>query len=369
LSFFVIGGVDPGTNPFTGYFLEDPGFTYSGQPIPSYLSLEEKRRLDRVYFPRTRTDLLGYDMLVMVDARIGHLSTVRLADLEYALREAGMPAFTTFGLAWESDWVPTVLYGLVPVSTYERYQHRPYRVRFRRERDPVFLPFVDLGVERIVGGSYHVMAPRPGSVTWADMVPLDLPFLVSWRPGGESPGLVWTLTGAFDAAWWGSGGSWGARGRNPYAIDLATNLVFYSVGRETVRDIHGRREARHLISGFQAEKLLVLSMMEWADTFGADVTPLLGSIRGLEERVDLAVGHYLAQEYGAAIDVMDEVYIDVREISVDAVELKDGALVWIFISEWLVVTSVAVISGYIVWSLMVRRRLYREAESTRLGVD
>jgi hypothetical protein len=368
ISFFVIGGVDPNTNPLTGYFIEDPTFTYSGQPIPSFLTLEEKHRLDRLYYPRTRQALLqNYDMLIMVDARIGHLLTSRLGDLDYAFREAGMPAFTTFGMAWDSDWVPTTLYDLVPISTYEKYQHSPYHVFFRRERDPIFLPFVDLGMERIAGGSYHVMTLKPGALVWAEMVPLGLPFLVSWRPGGGDAGLIWTLPGAFDAAWWGSGGGWGIRGSNPYAIDLATNLIFYSLGRDTIKDIQARRQARLAVSSFQSQKLLVLSMMEWADRLGADVSEVFEALRGLERRANVAVSSFLEQDYPLTISYMNDIFDEVKEITKNAVVLKDRALLWIYVSEWFVVTSAGMIAGYVLWALMVGRGLYRDVGSTRLA--
>ena len=138
----------------------------------------------------------------MVDARLGHLLARQLHDLDYVFREAKMTAFTTFGLSWNSDWEPTILYDLVPISVYDRYQHRPYHVEFRRDREPMFTPFVELEVEKIMGRSFRVMVTRPGAMIWADMVPPDLPFLVSWRPGGGDPGLVWTLTGASDGEWW-----------------------------------------------------------------------------------------------------------------------------------------------------------------------
>jgi hypothetical protein len=45
---------------------------------------------------------------------------------------------------------------------------------------------------------------------------------------------------------------------------------------------------------------------------------------------------------------------------------KDTALLWIYISEWMVTTAVALISGTILWWLMVRRELYREVTTTQL---
>jgi hypothetical protein len=367
ISFFVVGGVDPATNPLTGYFMQDPQFEYTGEPVASYFTLEQKRRLDRLYYPRTRQILLdSYDMLILVDARLGHLPTSKLHDLDYAFREARMPAFTTFGLSWNSDWLPTILYDLVPVSVYENYQHRPYHLVFRRERDPVFTPFVELGMEKVMGGSYHVMATRQGSVVWADMVPMDLPFLVSWRPGGGNPGVIWTLSGAFDAAWWGAGGSWGDRGKNPFAIDFATNLIFYSLDRPLISDIQARREARLLLSSFQIQKLLILSVMDWADGLGANVGSVLRDLSELEISVQDATEVYLVEEYGSTILKMESVGREVERITGDAVRLKNEAMFWIFVSEWLVVTSVGILAGFVVWSLMIRRRLYRAVATTRL---
>jgi hypothetical protein len=39
---------------------------------------------------------------------------------------------------------------------------------------------------------------------------------------------------------------------------------------------------------------------------------------------------------------------------------------WVYIIEWFVAVSTLFISGFILWTLMVRRRLYREIDATRL---
>ena len=83
ICFFVYGGVGPAGNPFMSALMVDPVFAYSAEPVGSMHTLEEKRRRDRLYFPRTRRDLVeGYDMMILVDARLGHLTTERLADLD-----------------------------------------------------------------------------------------------------------------------------------------------------------------------------------------------------------------------------------------------------------------------------------------------
>ena len=47
-----------------------------------------------------------------------------------------------------------------------------------------------------------------------------------------------------------------------------------------------------------------------------------------------------------------------------AVKLKDRALLWIYIIEWLAILATAMICGSVLWALMIRRRLYREVQAT-----
>jgi hypothetical protein len=49
-----------------------------------------------------------------------------------------------------------------------------------------------------------------------------------------------------------------------------------------------------------------------------------------------------------------------------ALRLKDRALQWIHGIEWAVLAGTSVLVSSLIWALMVRRRLYREARSTRL---
>jgi hypothetical protein len=41
-------------------------------------------------------------------------------------------------------------------------------------------------------------------------------------------------------------------------------------------------------------------------------------------------------------------------------------MMWIWLVQWLVVTATLMISGTFLWAMMIRRRLYREMETTRL---
>jgi len=363
VSCFLIGETHPSLNPLTGYFAEDPLFRYSLERIPSGLTDPQRQRLDRLYYPRTRKMLLeSYDILFFSDARIQHFTSTQFHDLDYAFREAGMPSFWSFGPAYGMAIENNILSEALPISSYDGYYHRPWRVVFRREKDPVFLPFISLGMENVPGEAYARMKPREGAIVWADMDPLDLPWMVSWRPG-ENGGLTWVNADELNLYWWGLEAS--VRGCNPYAIDMVTNLVLYSLGRPLVTDILARRDARQRISAFMAQKSTVLSMLEWADLFGANTLPLSGSLVQLDSIVETATGEYLGQEYAASISRMEQVAEGLAEVSTRAVRLKDEALFWVYASEWSAVTSTGIITSVVLWSLMVRRRMYRAVGVTR----
>ena len=368
ISCFILGKVHASLCPVTGYFEEDPLFMYSLEPIPSGLSDEERRKYDRLYYPRTRSILLEtYDILFFSDARIQHFTPRQYHDLDSCFREAGLPSVWSFGPAYGQAIENSILSDVLPVSDHNGHYHKNWRVVFRPQQDPVFDPFVELGMERVIGDGYAYVKPRHGSIVWGDMQPLDTPFLVSWRPGGSKGGHTWVFADEYNVLWWGL--SSGSRGNNPFAIELVTNLVLYSVDMPLISDIHSRREGRRLISTFRAQKLLVISMMEWADNFGANVLELSDRLRILEDEVEDALVSYLEQDYSACITRMQSTETGIMEITAEAVELKDEALLWVYVSEWLVVTSAAMLAGFLVWSLMVRRRLYRSVGRTRMHVQ
>ena len=304
----------------------------------------------------------NYVIMVFHDARMEHFLTKQIHDLDYAFREAGMTALSAYSLSWDSAWLPTVLYDVAPLSDYDEHHHfMGYNVEFRQERDPVCLPFIELGMEKVIGNQFDVMVPKQGSLVWADMKPNNLPFMVSWRPGGKNAGMQWAWPNNF-GQWWGVGNPM----YNPYAIDLCTNIILYSLDRPLIKDLHARREARGLLTSFQAQKILILSMMEWADKFGANIFLLSGRLTDLEAEAEEAIEYYIAQDYGSTISFMESMSSRISEMGEEAIRLKDEALFWVFVSEWLAVTSTGIVAGFVVCSLMVRRRMYKAVEATRL---
>ncbi len=360
---FLLGSVLRGICPLPEYFSEDPLFTYESDPQQAGLSLEERKRLDRLYFPRNKQTLITkFDMYFVYDPRLDHFTPRQFMDLYEASVEEGMPSLWAFGPSY-GYICQTILNDVLPISAYDGYYHKPWHVVFRRNLEPVFTPFIELGMERVPGEAYGRMQPRQGTVTWADMKPFDLPWMVSWRPGPKG-GLSWVCADEFNVVWWAL--TLETRGMNPYAIDLMTNLVLYSLNRPLISDIQLRRNARARLSSFRSEVIGILSMLEFADKFGANTIPLSKRIAELESDVQDARDRYLEQDYANSISLTEAASQTLAKIGTDAVRLKDQALFWVFVSEWLTVTAASLFGGAVVWTLMIRRKMYRAVKVTRV---
>ncbi len=351
-------------NPFTSLFMQDPLFHYSLFPLPTNIRLDEKRRLNRVYYPRTRKILTNnYQVMTFYDARVDYFTDRQFQDLADVFREDGMVSFTVHSLSWWI-WQNSVLLDVSPINDYKFRFESTWRVSFR-DRYPISQPFVELGIEKVTGWEYAILDVKQSAKIWADMVPQNTPWLVSWRPGDGNAGLQWVFGDKYDNLWWGKSGQ--ARDRNPYVLEFATNLILYSLDRDLISDIHARREAKRMLSIFRTRELLIISMLNWAENFGANTFSISMSLSELEEKFEEAVDRYLEQDYNAATTFMDELDNTVTEISARAERMKDQALFWVYLSEWLVVTSVAMVAGFLLWTLMVKRSLYRPVGGTRIS--
>jgi O-glycosyl hydrolase len=80
-----------------------------------------------------------------------------------------------------------------------------------------------------------------------------------------------------------------------------------------------------------------------------------------------AEADYLDMEYESAQERMEEALVLVSEAMDEATAAKDRALLWIYVSQWMATTAAAMVSGVVLWWLMVKRKLYREVKTTQLG--
>jgi len=123
---------------------------------------------------------------------------------------------------------------------------------------------------------------------------------------------------------------------------------------------------RTLLHDYHQQRALVVSLMEFIERFGANTATIqkaLGRIDEMKQQADRLYGN---QDYEAVLAQMDKISTELARIEQDGLRLKNRALFWIFVIQWLVVSGTLMICGYVLWSLMVKRRLYREVATTKL---
>ena len=112
---------------------------------------------------------------------------------------------------------------------------------------------------------------------------------------------------------------------------------------------------------------LFVSVLEFVEKFGADTGELYDELLAVDAGIFMdAKVAYMEGDYPDALS-MSKVGNEEIKVLVDrALEARERALLWIFVIEWLTVSGTSMISGFVLWTLMVRRRIYREVETTRL---
>jgi hypothetical protein len=118
---------------------------------------------------------------------------------------------------------------------------------------------------------------------------------------------------------------------------------------------------------YATHRPLTISMIDFVEKFGAGVSELNRDLGMIDETKAEADRLYMEQSYTESLDKLVEAQNMLGDISSRAMVFKERALLWIYIIEWFIVTGTLFLTGYILYSLMIKRRLYREVQITRLG--
>lgn len=381
-NFLLIGQVFPQDCPVAAWLDDEPSFEYviigtdpTGMAFTG-LTPELARKYVRLYFPRTKQELFDrYHFSVFPDANIKPFTSTQIEWMKEAFQENGMSGFITLGgdLAnhgrlYFSDWQSSVLHDVLPIRLTAEQDDGPgsFRIRILRDEPAVLSMFKPFGLEEHVAGGYATPLPREAATVWANAEPLSFggptPWLISWRPGPKG-GIFWVTADDLDHGWWWPFGL----NPNQYAQDVFLNIVFHSFGRPLPEDIELVHEVRTGFEIFRRSRLLILGTMELAEKFGANtykVEEAMVELNGLLER---ARDEYSSGEYQTSLGTLDDAAAEADRILGLAFKLKDEAMFYAYVIQWLVTSGTLLLSGSVLYSLMVRRRLYRDIESTRFG--
>jgi hypothetical protein len=332
----------------------------------------------RIYFPRSYQDLIEDEFMVYEHMFMEFFTPSQLQWMEEGIRSEGLGGFVTIGGVTHTSvdpnyaWINSGLNDAFPSMASEeiflkwrQYGSGPGKVKFSEDESlaPVLRMLIPLGVDGINQPILYYMAAKSGSKEWAKGLDgkEDPPFLISWRYGR---GETWSNSIGMGYSWWRLRDV--ARGGNPYALDVFVNMLLYSTGRELPVNIAQVHAARVALMNFQESKEWLLSMIDFADRFGANTARLWEDLGAVGEMRQNAEEVYLSQEYEESMEVLGEARDALNSVADHAIRLKNRALLWTYIIEWSVVSAALIISGEILYVLMIRRRLYRGVGLTRM---
>jgi len=326
----------------------------------------EVERAMRLYMPRTKQALVtGYDVIGLDDTTckafrqdlIQWMVDGCIDDGQGIFMAGGFESFWGWGFP---SWSNTVLDRVLPVDCDSHYILEDARNVLTDKEDEFMrsIPWDEYDQHSIFWG-YNVVMKRPEA--------RQLSYL-AYRDRTD-PGWVWWDVGEgrfFASACGFRGGSAGAgfiRWRS--YPDFVCNLVYFLAGLKPPSDINLLHAVRDRLRDILDERQVVSGTIDFVSRFGADTRNVDRKLSEAEAELKQARAYYvdldLEQSRAKADDVF-KLLEDAYELALDA---RDAALFWIFLTEWLVVTGTGLICGLALWTLMIRRKLFKEVKVTR----
>jgi hypothetical protein len=160
----------------------------------------------------------------------------------------------------------------------------------------------------------------------------------------------------------GSGEFW----RWKYHPDVTAHVIYFTARVPIPEDISLVHRIREMFGDYFYAHIYALSTLEFADKFGANIRPVEIELEHTTQAKTSVDQAFIDQEYEAVSDSLALLLDDLGEVVQEAIRVKDKAMVWIFAIEWLTVSGTSMLAGALLWTLMVKRRFYREVKETRL---
>jgi len=368
----LVMGMVYGNSMVEGYFREEPLIDCT--PIPcrdtTGLGMEKMIKFVRLYFPRTYEEMQTYGFIMFISPEY-YIFTAKQDMWMYQRIMEGAGGYndgsvfsiiTQIHTSWANSLTqqafPNDAPAVVARGNGGESPVQGYRVMINKEfADPVFTPFVKYKVEDITCNVGRFVIPRQGAgiLTWqVGNFPSfsKVPMIIAWN---YEKGRTITNGGFED--WF--------RRENPYGADMLVNLVLYATQRPLIEDVDVFHRIKVMFRQYSDRLEFLVTLKDFVDAFGANTQPIQEAIWGVEELGRRAKDLYLNQDFTGASQALEESFSKLDAAEVLARKVKNSALFWVYLSEWLITTATFFISGFVLWSLMVRRKMYRQVTSTK----
>jgi len=329
-------------------------------------SPKETARYVRISMPRTRERFLSdVDVLELFDFVPWVLEDYHIQWFHDAVKDYGagialveMGWYSYYGLSYTSNdpeaWMKTVLYEAYPVGLVLYKQNSGSAYLEIVQRTPVVsMP----GFEEVqLGGRAGLQVARSGSLVHARYKTGREPAIISMTYG---KGVTLTLPTGWDCM-----GDWQRDWK--YFVDFVLNHIYFVANQPVPEDPELAHGVRALLGSYIEQKSLTASFIDFIDRFGANTAPLERRLGEIEKAKKDAESLYLDSNYEGAKDAMTSVMEEFLKIEEDSVRIRKRALMWIYLTEWITVTGTSMLCSFVLWTLMVKKRLYREVTTTKL---
>ena len=330
------------------------------------MMLSESVRFTRLYLPRNYASLnSSYDVLIPNNISPRVIETRIIEFFRQGVEREGIGSyfvgFDYWGGTNDIDfWKALSFYDVLPCEIdTETYQY-PSDGKIYWDvltREPLFAVPADLdGVVMFVNRGGDIF-PRPGSVVHAVWSQRRTPSLVT---GGYGGGTTLQL----DQAW--NDFSVESMQEFRYFPDLVYNHLYFVAGVDSPQDVEFAHRTRELFIDVRARRTVTLSLLDFVEIFGANVEDVEDDLGRMDDERRGAERDYIAGDYEGASETLKDILDRYGLVEGRLAKIKANALIWIYVSEWLTVTGTGLLCGFTLWTLMVRRRLYRDVETTRL---
>ncbi len=362
---YYLGDCLPSTSPI-GYIGDDPAIDIMAVPATvhdGYFTYSEAQRALRLYLPRTYEELAGGALILLSDVRADTLPAKWLNWFSQSVEQDGLGlmmigGWLSFGGYSDSpSWDITSIGPILPVHLLDRQVKdvvwRPVVVSLE---DPLMTALPWESCPHF--GGYNVVMLKEGARLLAKTGDsAGNPFIVIMAAGaGRSFAFCTDWTPGWGAAFM----EW------DFYADFTVYSVYCACGKEVPQDLSLMHMIRAEMIAYTSEKDALISFIAFVEKVGANVVKLEDAIKAAEMLRSEADEHYVLQEYedcGLALKDAREI---LAVIEAETVEVKNRAFLWIWAIEWMAVTSTLMVAGSVLWTLMIRRKLYRDVGTTRM---
>ncbi len=353
----------------------DPFFSMSYVPATfrdwvavAGLTIDDTKRMIRLYMPRTLERLTSrFDVVALANANRMGLGTRNVEMIAKGVREEGVGffmsgSFESFGAnagypAWGDSAIGEILPTEDVVDTWPQCGRLVLDAPDHELLSSV--PWDDPALKHPDKWDHNLVTVKPGANQIAHLLwkpGVDHPLMVTWEVEGGA--TVFALTSEISRLTW-TGDAW------EYDYDFGSNLMIYLDGRPVPQETEIVHRARSKILEIADRRKLVIDLLQFSESFGANTHEVMNSLGEVDEVISQASEQYIDLQYQEMLETNEIVVSMLQDLQQEAVELKNHALMWVYLIEWLAVTGTALVCGFVLWTVMVRRKLYRQVKVTR----